>query len=61
MFQAVARCNNKSTYVLGGITKAEAENAKADDPTVTCQGVYLVVVDNEHPSAPGTVLAKFVS
>lgn len=61
MFQVVARCSNKSTYVLGEITKKEAENAKIDDPTISCQGIYLVAIDNEKPTEPGTVLAKFVS
>jgi hypothetical protein len=61
MFLAVARCSNRRSFVLGEITQAEAELAKADDPSITSQGVYLVAVDNEKPKEPGRVLAKFVS
>lgn len=61
MFQAVARCSNRHSFVLGEITQAEAEQAQADDPSITCQGLYLISVDNDNPKKPGTVLARFVS
>jgi hypothetical protein len=61
MFNVVARLSNKQSFVLGEISEAEAELAQADDPSVTCQGVYLIVVDNDRPKDPGTVLARFVS
>jgi hypothetical protein len=61
MFQVVARLSNKQSFVLGEISEAEAERAQADDPSVTCQGMYLIVVDNDHPREPGAVLARFVS
>jgi hypothetical protein len=61
MFQVVAKCSNRHSFVLGEITQAEAEQAQADDPTITCQGVYLIAVDNDQPKQPGKVLARFVS
>ena len=60
-FQAVAKCTNRTTYVLGEITKEEAELASYDDTTFARQGVYLVAVDNENPKEPGRVLARFAS
>lgn len=61
MFQVVAKCSNRHSFVLGEITQEEAERAQADDPSITCQGLYLISVDNDNPRAPGKVLARFVS
>ena len=61
MFQAVVRCSNRQSYVLGEITKEEAEIAQGEDSTVSCQGIYLIAVDITRPKEPGEVLAKFIS
>lgn len=61
MFQAIAKCNNRTSYVLGEITPEEAELASYDDSTFTCQGIYLLAVDNENPGEPAKVLARFAS
>lgn len=61
MFQAVARCNNKNSFVLGEISKEEAELAQGGNVEVSRQGLYLIAVDNDDPKAPGVVLAKFIS
>ena len=61
MFQVVARNTNRTSYGLGEITAKEAEIAAYDDSAFTCQGLYLVEVDNEAPRKPARVLAKFAS
>lgn len=61
MFQAVARSNNRLSFVLGEATKEEIEIAKGDDPLLPSQGLYLIAVDNERPREPGTILARFTS
>ena len=61
MFQAIAKCTNRTSYVLGEITKVEAELASYDDSAFARQGIYLVAVDNENPREPGRVLARFAS
>ena len=61
MFQAVARCSNRESYVLGEITPQEVELASCDDASITGHGLYLIAVDNENPRKPGRVLARFLS
>lgn len=61
MFQAIAKCTNRTTYVLGELSRQEAELAAYDDSTFPRQGIYLLAVDNENPKGPGKVLARFAS
>ena len=61
MFQAIAKCSNRTSYVLGEITRDEADIALYDDSTFTRQGLYLIAIDNQKPRAPGKVLARFAS
>lgn len=61
MFQVIAKCTNRTSYVLGEITKQEAEMASYDDSTLACQDLCLLAVNNENPAEPGTVIARFVS
>lgn len=59
--QAVARLTNHESLCICEITTKEAESAMADDPAFNGIGLYLVSVDVRNPSAPASVLAKFVS
>lgn len=61
MFQVIAKDTNHTSYVLGEITKQEAELASYDDSTFTCQGIYLLAVNNYNPREPGKILARFAS
>lgn len=61
MFQAIARCTNRTSYALGELTREEADLASYDDSSFTRQGLYLVAIDNENPREPGKVLARFAS
>jgi hypothetical protein len=59
--QAVAVFSNRESLCIGEITTKEAESAMNDDPAFDGYGLYLVSVKTENPSAPGTILAKFLS
>ena len=59
--QVVAKLSNQKTLCIGEITTKEAELNAAVDPCIDGFGIYLVAVDAERPSQPGTVIAKFVS
>jgi hypothetical protein len=59
--QVVANLSNRKSLCIGEITTKEAADASVDDPSIDGSGLYLVSVNNDDPSGPGTVLAKFVS
>jgi len=59
--QAIATLSNRESLCIGEITSHEADLARAENPDFDGFGVYLVAVDNQAPSAPGRVLAKFAS
>jgi hypothetical protein len=61
MFQAVAKCNNRTSFVIGEATKDEIEIAQGEDPSLSCQGLYLIAIDTENPRAAGSILARFTS
>jgi hypothetical protein len=60
-FQAVATLSNKESLCIGEITLREAELAQQSNPEFDGYGLYLVDVDNNSPSEPGRILAKFAS
>ena len=60
-FQAVAQMSNDRSLVIGEITSIEAESAMGDDSAFDGAGLYLIEVDSKRPSAPGRILAKFLS
>jgi len=59
--QAIATFSNRESLCIGEITTQEAEIAQAENPDFDGFGLYLVAVDNNAPSAPARVLAKFSS
>ena len=61
MLQVVCRNTNRTSYVLGEITRQEAELAAGEDPAFNGIGIYLMVSDPERLDEPARVLAKFIS
>ena len=52
---------NAMVACVGGITRSEAEAAKADGLDIDGVGYYLFLADEQTPSAPIEILAKFFS
>ncbi len=59
--QIVAKLTNQKSLCIGEISTKEAVSSMDSDIHVDGFGVYLLTVDNNKPSEPGTILAKFVS
>lgn len=59
--QIVTNLSNKESLCIGEITEREAEIARQEDPSFDGYGLYLIAVDNQIPSSPAKVLAKFAS
>jgi hypothetical protein len=59
--QAIATLSNRESLCIGEITAQEAEVAQVENPDFDGFGLYLVAIDNESPSSPARVLAKFAS
>ena len=60
-FQAVATLSNRESLCIGEITRREAELAREIDPAFSETGLFLLAIDNQNPTAPGRILAKFTS
>ncbi len=61
MHLAAMPLTNATVVCVGGITMAEAENARADGHDVDGFGYYLFLADEIAPEKPIQILAKFFS
>ena len=53
--------NDAMILCVGGMTHAEADALRGDDPAFDGRGYYLFLADERAPDQPIQVLAKFLS
>lgn len=53
--------SNATVVCVGGITRTEAEDARADGHAIDGFGYYLFLADRVEPEKPIRLLAKFLS